>query len=231
MAFERVLAVGAHPDDCEFYAGAALAELAREGARVTLCVCTDGARGALREEEGLAARRRAEAERAAEALGAAELVMLGHPDGALRDDDALVGDLVREIRRVRPLLVLAHDPDTRWTPIGPRYALGHTDHRAAGRAVLAALYPRAALPTFFPEQVAQGLAPWWVPELWLFDTGAPDWLRPLGEGADAKRLALACHASQDPGGALVRAADERAEAARARCGVPAEALRRLPLRP
>ena len=231
MAYERVLAVGAHPDDCEFFAGGTLAALAREGARVTICACTDGARGTVGEAEGLAARRRAEAERAAVAIGATEVVMLGHPDGSLRDDELLIGDLVHEIRRLRPLLVLAHDPDTRWTRVGERYHLGHTDHQAAGRAALAALYPRAALPTFFPDQIEGGLKPWWVPELWLFDTAAPDWHRPLGDALDAKRAALACHESQNPGGALVRAAEAFAEDARARCGVAAEALRRIPLRP
>jgi LmbE family N-acetylglucosaminyl deacetylase len=95
----------------------------------------------------------------------------------------------------------------------------------------AALYQRAPLPTFFPEQIAGGLAPWWVAEVWLFDTAEPDWLRPLGEDFDAKRAALACHASQNPDGALVRAAEAFAEDARTRCGVAAEALRRLPLQP
>jgi LmbE family N-acetylglucosaminyl deacetylase len=231
MAFERVLAVGAHPDDCEFYAGGALAALARDGARVTLCICTDGARGSLADADGLAARRRSEAERAAAALGASEVVMLGHPDGSLRDDEVLIGDLVHEIRRLRPLLVLGHDPGTHWTRIGRRYHLGHSDHQAAGRALLAALYPRAPLPTFFPEQAAGGLAPWWVAEVWLFDTAEPDWLRPLGEDFDAKRAALARHASQNADGALVRAAEAFAEDARTRCGVAAEALRRLPLQP
>jgi len=166
MPFERVLAVGAHPDDCEFFAGGTLAGLARAGTRVALCVCTDGSRGGPEGGAALAARRRGEAEAAARELGAAELAWLGHPDGALRDDDALIGDLVREIRRVRPLLVLAHDPRTLWTPTpGGRYQLGHTDHRAAGRAVLAALYPRAALASFFPDPLGEGLAPWWVPEL------------------------------------------------------------------
>jgi LmbE family N-acetylglucosaminyl deacetylase len=224
---ERVLAVGAHPDDCEFFAGATLARLAAEGARVTLCVCTDGARGSRAHDPGLAARRRAEAERAAAALAVAELVWLGRPDGALRDDDDLVGALVREIRRTRPLLLLTHDPDTRFTPVAGRFQPGHTDHQAAGRAALAAVYPRAPLASFLPDA---GLAPWWVPEIWLFDTASPDWLCPLDETAGVKRAALACHESQG-GEALARAADALAEEARAACGAPAEGFRRLPLRP
>jgi LmbE family N-acetylglucosaminyl deacetylase len=32
-----------------------LAALARDGARVTLCICTDGARGSLADADGLAA--------------------------------------------------------------------------------------------------------------------------------------------------------------------------------
>ena len=45
MLYERVLAVGAHPDDCEFHAGGTLAALASKGARVTFVVCTNGAAG------------------------------------------------------------------------------------------------------------------------------------------------------------------------------------------
>jgi len=230
MTPERVLAVGAHPDDCEFFAGATLAALAAEGARVVLAVCTDGARSR-GGDTGLVARRRAEAERAAERIGAAELVMLGYPDGGLRDDDALIADLVREIRRVRPLLALGHDPRTFWTQVGDRVHPGHTDHRAAGRGLLAAVYPRAPSDAFFPEQVAAGLAPWWVPELWLFDTDDPDLHRDVEATLDAKREALACHESQNPRGALLRAADAFTAESRKRRGFAAEALRRLPLRP
>jgi len=231
MAYERVLAVGAHPDDCEFHAGGTLAALAAAGARVQLVVCTNGAAGGQVGGEALIACRREEAERAAAALGVAELVRLEHADGSLSDDDALIAELVREIRRARPQLVLGHDPTTLWTRVGERYHPGHTDHRAAGRALLAAVYPRAPLPTFFPEQIAAGLAPWWVPELWLFDTNEPDHHRDIEATHDAKRTALACHDSQNPGGSLVRAWDVRAADARARFGYPCEAFRRLPLTP
>jgi len=229
--YERVLAVGAHPDDCEFHAGGTLAALAAEGARVAFVVCTNGAAGGQVGGDGLVGRRRQEAERAAAALGAAELVRLDHPDGGLLDDDELIGELVREIRRLRPQLVLGHDPSTLWTRVAERYHPGHTDHRAAGRALLAALYPRAPLPTFFPDQLASGLEPWWVPELWLFDTNEPDYHRDVEASQAAKRAALACHDSQNPGDSLVRAWQRRADDSRARFGYPCEAFRRLPLTP
>ena len=85
-----------------------------------------------------------------------------------------------------------------WTQVGDRYHLGHTDHQAAGRGLLAAVYPRAALPTFFPEQIARGLEPWWVRELWLFDTNEPDYRHDIEGTLDAKRAALDHHDSQNP---------------------------------
>ena len=229
VTYDSVLAVGAHPDDCEFYAGGTLAGLARAGGRVTLVVCTDGASGGTEGGAPLVARRRAEAERAAAELGVAVVVYLGHPDGGLLADDRLVGGLVGAIRRTRPALVLGHDPSMLWTQVGDRYHLGHTDHQAAGRGLLAAVYPRAALPTFFPEQIAQGLEPWWVRELWLFDTNEPDYRHDIEATLDAKRAALLHHDSQNPNGMLIRSAERRAADARARHGVVSEPFRKMPL--
>jgi LmbE family N-acetylglucosaminyl deacetylase len=229
MTHESVLAVGAHPDDCEFYAGGTLAALARDGARVTVVVCTDGAVGGSEGGPELAARRRGEAERACAELGAAEVVFLGHPDGGLQADDRLIGDLVGAIRKARPTLVLGHDPSMLWTRVGERYHLGHTDHQAAGRGVLAAVYPRAALPTYFPDQIASGLAPWWVREIWLFDTNEPDYYHDIRTTEAAKHAALAHHDSQNPNGMLVKASVRRAKDSVSRHGVVSEPFRKMPL--
>jgi LmbE family N-acetylglucosaminyl deacetylase len=229
MTYESVLAVGAHPDDCEFYAGGTLAALARAGSRVTIVVCTDGAVGGSEGGPALAARRRGEAERAGAELGAESVVFLGHPDGSLAPDDRLIGDLVGAIRRTRPALVLGHDPSMLWTRVGDRYHLGHTDHQAAGRGVLAAVYPRAALPTYFPDQIAAGLEPWWVRELWLFDTNEPDYHHDITGTEEAKRAALLHHDSQNPNGLLVKASARRAKDAVARHGVVSEPFRKMPL--
>ena len=42
---KRALAIGAHPDDIEFGAGATLAKWADHGCEVSLLVCTDGSKG------------------------------------------------------------------------------------------------------------------------------------------------------------------------------------------
>jgi LmbE family N-acetylglucosaminyl deacetylase len=227
MTPSRVLAVGAHPDDVEFYAGATLASLAQQGADVRIVICTDGARGGSGGAQ-LAAERRSEAECAAAALGCAKPRFLGYADGELVNDNALRRDLVREIRTARPELLFSHDPTTLWTHSGALVRLGHSDHRAAGEAVLDALYPRALLGSFYPELVAQGLAPWMARELWLFDTAAPDHFREVAAMREAKREALLCHASQNPTG-LASEADLQAETLRERAGFAAEGFRRLQL--
>jgi len=217
---ERVLAIGAHPDDVEFFAGGTVARLREQGARVTCVVCTDGGRGG-RGLDDAAAVRRAEQARAAAILGVAELVSLAHPDGELAPGEPLRTELIREIRRTRPDLVLAHDPATLWQRFGGRVHMGHSDHRAAGQAALDAVYPRAMSPNFAPEL---GLEPWAPREIWLFDTARPDLFADVGETLATKLEALAAHVSQNPGGSLVRAAEAAAKA------LPGEGFVRLRLR-
>jgi LmbE family N-acetylglucosaminyl deacetylase len=225
---ERVLAIGAHPDDAEFYAGATLARLRAQGANVTLVICTDGAMGGPSEASDLCARRRDEAERAAESLGGIDLVRLDFPDGGLAVDDALRERLVAEIRRTRPVLLLTHDPATLWLRVGAVDRFGHSDHRAAGLAALEALYPRAGLARFFPAQITAGLAPWFVRETWLFDTAEPDHFVTMGEYEATKHAALRAHASQLPDN-LVHECEEQAALWTTRCGARAEAFRRARL--
>jgi LmbE family N-acetylglucosaminyl deacetylase len=228
MSPARVLAIGAHPDDAEFFAGATLAALARDGAEIGIVVCTDGARGGAEGGASLAARRREEAERAAAILGAPCPVFLGHPDGGLEADDALRRDLVREIRRARPELLLTHDPRTLWTPVGEIVQLGHSDHRAAGQASLDALYPRLFLRSFYPELVEQGFGPWLVGEVWLFDTSEPDHFVAVAATRQEKRAALGRHESQHVPGLLAGADALEAAFGRGQ-GREAEAFRRLRL--
>jgi len=226
---ERVLAIGAHPDDVEFGAGGTLGRLSELGARIAVVVCTDGGRGG-RGLADAAAVRRAEQERAAKVLGIEDVTMLAHPDGALAPDTRLVGELVRAVRRTRPELVLAHDPRTWWQPFGRVVHPGHSDHRAAGAATLDALYPRAASPNFYAEQLAEdGLAPWYPRELWLFDAAEPDLVVDVAASFERKLEALRAHASQEGAAGGLVAAAQAAAALRGAPGRPREAFQRLRL--
>ncbi len=206
--FERVLAVGAHPDDAEFFAGGTLAQLQQTGARVVLVVCSDGARGGRDLADAARVRAQEQAE-AARRLGVDEVVTLGFEDGGLdRSVPALRDRLALELRRGRPELVLGHDPRTLWTHLGARVELGHSDHRAAGRALLDAVYPRAASPNFLTDSK---LPPWCPRELWLFDTEQADWVMDVSAGWERKLDALRAHASQEAvAGGLLRPAEELA---------------------
>jgi LmbE family N-acetylglucosaminyl deacetylase len=201
--FARVLAVGAHPDDAEFYAGGTLARLRDAGSRVVLAVCTDGSRGG-RGRSDVAAVRAREQAAAASLLGVDDVAFLGFEDGSLEACDALRERIVERVRRERPELVLGHDPRTLWIRAGDRVQLGHSDHRAAGQALLDAVYPRAASPNFHP---GVGGAPWCPREIWLFDSDAPDLAIDVGIAFERKLDALRAHASQESvAGGLVEAA-------------------------
>jgi LmbE family N-acetylglucosaminyl deacetylase len=169
---QRVLAVGAHPDDIEFGCGATLAKWADAGAHVTLCVCTDGAKGTWDRDADIAA------------LGADDVEMLRFVDGELVDDMAARASVCRVIRRTRPDVVLGHDP---WRP----YRL-HPDHREAGFLTIAAIVA-ARDPHFFPEQ---GLAPHRPAILLCFEPARVAHLENVHGYVERKVDALLAHRSQ-----------------------------------
>jgi LmbE family N-acetylglucosaminyl deacetylase len=203
--FARALAIGAHPDDAEFFAGGTLARLADAGVRVSLVVVTNGAQGG-RDLVDPARVRAGEQERAAKIVPFHASTNLGRPDGSLVADEALRAELARILRRERPELVLTHDPHTFFRAQGGRAQLGHSDHRATAQAALDAIYPRAASPNFYPEQLADGVEPWYPRELWLFDTAAPTARVDVAATLERKLAALRAHESQNAGDGLVRAA-------------------------
>ncbi|HYG65925.1 MAG TPA: bacillithiol biosynthesis deacetylase BshB1 [Thermoanaerobaculia bacterium] len=116
-----VLAIGSHPDDVELGCGGTLALMARQGRRVGILHLTGGERST----RGTPAERRAEAEAAAQALGAAELAFLDCGDASFRygeaEEDALIGIL----RVWRPELVLGPTPRDRHPDHGRAHELVH----------------------------------------------------------------------------------------------------------
>jgi LmbE family N-acetylglucosaminyl deacetylase len=184
----RALAIGAHPDDVDFGCGATLAKWAADGCEVSILVCTDGSKGTWNPDADLAdlvARRQREQRAAARALGATGVVaFLGWPDGSLGSGVEQRWQVAHWIRRLRPVVVLGHDP---WK----RYRL-HPDHRHAGwLATDGVVAARDA--TFFPEQQL----PHWRPDaLLLFEADEPDHAEDVSGHAEAKVSALLAHESQ-----------------------------------
>ncbi len=124
--FERVLVLPPHPDDESLGCGGTVAVLAQGGATVTILSATDGdaTRGSSLPREEIARRRRAEAERAAAALGARPR-FLGLPDGALAEHPhELASGIRRAIAELEPQAVLA-----------PWLLDGGSDHRAVAEAL------------------------------------------------------------------------------------------------
>jgi LmbE family N-acetylglucosaminyl deacetylase len=182
------LAVGAHPDDVEFGCGGTLAKWAAAGCRIHHLVCTDGSRGTWDPDEDtarLVVVRQEEQRAASRALGGkGEVAFLGWPDGELGAGLQQRWQIAYWIRKIRPDVVLGHDP---WR----RYRL-HPDHRNAGFLVTDGIVA-ARDPLFFPEQ---GEAPHRPEALLLFEAEDVDHVEDVTTSVDAKLAALLAHRSQ-----------------------------------
>jgi LmbE family N-acetylglucosaminyl deacetylase len=184
----RALAVGAHPDDIEFGAGATLAKWATAGCEVSFLILTDGSKGSWdpnEDQPALVARRQTEQRAAAAAIGACgEVSFGGWIDGELDSGMRQRLQVTAAIRRLRPDVVLGHDP---WK----RYRL-HPDHRHAGLLVADAIVA-ARDPLFFPEIA---IAPHRPRTLLLFEPDEVNHVEPVEDSIDRKVLALLEHGSQ-----------------------------------
>lgn len=195
---DRALVIFSHPDDAEFGAAATIAHLTAAGARVDYVVTTDGGKGtedpAVTSAQ-LTALRESEQRAAADVLGVSEIVHLGYPDGYLEPSLALRRDIVRQIRRLRPDLVIAQNPMHRQD--GNPF-IGHPDHLATGEATLAAVYPAARDRLNFPELISEGLEPWKVRQLLVTGVERPNLFLDVSSTFDIGLKALFCHVSQIP---------------------------------
>ncbi|MGH2732392.1 MAG: PIG-L deacetylase family protein [Actinomycetota bacterium] len=197
IAFSSALVISPHPDDAEFGCGGAIAGWVSEGKDVILCVVTNGAMGSndpsVRREDLIATREREQREAAA-ILGISQVIFLGYEDGYMEDSHELRRDLIREVRRHKPDLVLGPDPSSFY--IDQRY-VNHPDHRAVGQSFAATITPGATtVPLYRADLYDRGFEPHRVKACLLYATSTPDCFIEIGPFIETKVRALRAHRSQ-----------------------------------
>jgi LmbE family N-acetylglucosaminyl deacetylase len=187
----KALVIVAHPDDAEFLCGGTVARWCAEGWTVDYLLTTSGDMGS--KEEGMTRKkllsiREKEQRAAAKALGVRRCIFLRYPDGYVEDTVELRGKIVREIRRLKPDLIVTWDPFRR--------GFNHRDHRLTGQAALDAVYPLARNPLGYPEHLEEGLKIHRVNEVLLAGTDQPDYHVDVSNYLEKKMEALSKHESQ-----------------------------------
>jgi LmbE family N-acetylglucosaminyl deacetylase len=135
----RIIAFGAHPDDCELKAGGTAAKWAALGHHVKFVSVTNGDIGHWKSAGGpLALRRKGEVEKAAHLLGIETQVLDIH-DGELEPTLEHLLTVTRLIRAWHADVVLAHRPNDY-----------HPDHRYTGSLVQDAAF-MVTVPFFCPD--------------------------------------------------------------------------------
>jgi LmbE family N-acetylglucosaminyl deacetylase len=236
MAQGTLVAFHAHPDDEAIIMGGTLARAARDGHRVVLVYATRGDIGAvddgfLASGETLGERREAEARHAAEVLGAGRVEFLGYRDSGMADagtrDDlgtfwsADVDDAAERLARI-----LREEQPAVFTTYDEHGTYGHPDHiqvhRVGMRAQALAPPGRVYAATVSRDHIyeirsmAGDALPEGVemPDPGVMGLGVPreriTTVVDVGAFLDAKRAAMAAHASQIDAESLFLAMPEHA---------------------
>lgn len=192
---KTVMCIGAHPDDIEIHAGGAISKLQELfSCAVHFVVVTDGSKGTwvhrIKMKE-LAKKRAQEQKKASQLLNIEGLHMLNFREGeVLNSLDSLKIKLVSLVRKIKPDIVMTHDP----------YKLYefHSDHLIVSKIAAEASLIMAANYGYFPELTdKKNLAPHFVPLLLLFDTNHPNFAITFQKNHVQQKLeAIKLHHSQ-----------------------------------
>lgn len=188
-----IAAVYAHPDDGEFFAAGALAKWARQGHKVYAICATRGDLGTKHRGADAAAlgrSREAELAEAMKVVGGEPPIVLGLPDGFVRESAAALKErLVYWLRKLAIQRVVTFDP---WKP----YEI-HPDHIEVGRmATEAACF--SCFPLLYPSHLDEGLSAVQPSEVWYMGPTAhkPNRVVDIRETFDTKVRSVLCHSSQ-----------------------------------
>lgn len=199
LEFDKVLIFFAHPDDGEFMAGGSIIRWAAEGKQIVVCVVTNGAMGsndpAMSREELIASRMQEQRE-AARITGISDVVFLGYEDCMVEDSHDLRRDMIREIRRHKPEVVIGPDPTMYF--FADAY-INHPDHRKVGEALCAAISPGApTLPLYREELYEKGFEPHHLKAALFGLTTAPNYWVDIEEHMETKIKSVSVHHTQTP---------------------------------
>lgn len=193
---KKILVILAHPDDPEFFCGAMIARWRELGHQVSYCLLTNGQRGTQdpqMDPQVISAVRVREQTEAAAVLGVSQIHWMNYMDGDLVADLELRNAIVKMIRKLKPQIVVGCDP-TNLFPAPDR--INHPDHRAAGQAVIDAVFPASGNPGYILKDDAVVIPAHQVEEVWLSLTHQPNTMVNLSEFLNRKIKAILCHRSQ-----------------------------------
>ena len=184
----NIIAIGAHPDDCDYKFGGTAAIFAAMGHNVKFLSLTSGDAGHQNQGGGaLGSRRRAESIEAGKRLGIAEYETLDNHDAELEPTLEVRHQVIRAIRKWDADIVL-----------GLRTNDYHPDHRNAGHAVQDAAY-MVIVPNVCPDTPPLDKNPLFLYMQDRFDKPypfEPDIVVSIDEAIETKIDGLDAHESQ-----------------------------------
>jgi LmbE family N-acetylglucosaminyl deacetylase len=193
---KRALVIMAHPDDPDFICAGTAIQMARQGIEVTYMILTNGDKGNHNPEitrNQLIEMRKIEQRAAADLCGVKQVLFMGEEDGFLRPTPEIRKRVTREIRRIRPELVIITDPE-RYL-VGEGY-INHPDHRNAGLVALEAIFPAADNMMFYPDMADEGYLPHKISQMYVFGHRDTSVRIDITDDVDTKIKAILCHKTQ-----------------------------------
>jgi LmbE family N-acetylglucosaminyl deacetylase len=183
----RVLAVGCHPDDLEINCFGTIARYVSKKSDVFICNVANGCMGHMEiPPDELSGIRKAEAQRAAEIVGAREYFNLGVNDLEVDSRDRKVIDaMVDIIRYTKPDVIITHAGDDYMR-----------DHNEVHDLVFNASF-MSSIPHYVTEHPVHPT----IPPVYFMEPSAGNGFAPtdyvdITETLETKLKALACHESQ-----------------------------------
>ncbi|MDQ3248681.1 MAG: PIG-L family deacetylase [Chloroflexota bacterium] len=193
---QRALVIMAHPDDPDFTCAGTAIQMARQGIEVTYMILTDGDKGNHNPEitkNQLIAMRKIEQRNAAATSGIKGVLFMGEEDGFLRPTPEIRKRVTREIRRIRPELIICTDPERYLVADG---YINHPDHRNAGLVALEAIFPAADNMMFYPDMADEGYLPHKISQLYVFGHRDPSVKIDITNEVETKIASILCHKTQ-----------------------------------